>query len=161
MADLDRLLRENIKKLVPYSSARIEYKGDASVFLDANENPYNEPVNRYPDPLQTRLKEEIARIKHVSPSTVFTGNGSDEAIDLVIRAFCEPGLDNIVSIDPTYGMYSVCASVNNVEFRKVLLTPSFELDVDSLLSATDAHTKIIFLCSPRLLFIGLMRAVVS
>jgi histidinol-phosphate aminotransferase len=148
MIKLDRLLRENIKKLIPYSSARNEYKGEASVFLDANENPYNEPVNRYPDPLQTHLKKEIARIKQVAPSAIFLGNGSDEAIDLVIRAFCEPGRDNIVSIDPTYGMYSVCAGVNNVEFRKVLLTPSFELNGESLLSATDAQTKIIFLCSP-------------
>ena len=148
MAELDRLLRENIKKLIPYSSARNEYTGEASVFLDANENPFNEPVNRYPDPLQTHLKKEIARIKQVVPSSIFLGNGSDEAIDLVIRAFCEPRLDNIVSIDPTYGMYSVCANVNNVEFRKVLLTPSFGLDVESLLSATDAQTKIIFLCSP-------------
>lgn len=148
MAKLDRLLRENIKNLIPYSSARNEYTGEASVFLDANENPFNAPVNRYPDPLQTHLKKEIARIKQVDPSSVFLGNGSDEAIDLVIRAFCEPQQDNIVSIDPTYGMYSVCAHVNNVEFRKVLLTPSFELDVNTLLSATDAQTKIIFLCSP-------------
>jgi histidinol-phosphate aminotransferase len=148
MTKLDRLLRENIKKLIPYSSARSEYMGEASVFLDANENPYNEPVNRYPDPLQTHLKKEIARIKQVVPSSIFLGNGSDEAIDLVIRAFCEPRLDNIVSIDPTYGMYSVCANVNDVEFRKVLLAPSFELDVESLLAATDARTKIIFLCSP-------------
>jgi len=148
MANLDKLLRENIKKLIPYSSARNEYKGEASVFLDANENPYNEPVNRYPDPLQTQLKQEIARIKKVAPSSIFLGNGSDEAIDLVIRAFCEPGLDNIVSIDPTYGMYAVCAQVNNVEFRKVLLTSSYEPDVESLLAATDAHSKIIFLCSP-------------
>jgi histidinol-phosphate aminotransferase len=148
MINLDRLLRENIKKLIPYSSARNEYKGEASVFLDANENPFNEPVNRYPDPLQLYLKKEIARIKQVVPSSIFLGNGSDEAIDLVIRAFCEPKLDNIVSIDPTYGMYSVCADVNNVEFRKVLLTSSFELDVDALLKSTDARTKIIFLCSP-------------
>jgi histidinol-phosphate aminotransferase len=148
MAELDRLLRENIKKLIPYSSARNEYTGEASVFLDANENPFNEPVNRYPDPLQTHLKKEIARIKQVDPSSIFLGNGSDEAIDLVIRAFCEPRLDNIVSIDPTYGMYSVCATINNVEFRKVLLTPSFGLDEESLLSATDEQTKIIFLCSP-------------
>jgi len=148
MTELDKLLRDNIKRLIPYSSARNEFKGDASVFLDANENPYNEPINRYPDPLQTRLKMEIARIKQIAPSSIFIGNGSDEAIDLLIRAFCEPGLDNIVSIDPTYGMYSVCANINNIEFRKVLLTPSFELDVKSLLSATDAHTKIIFLCSP-------------
>jgi histidinol-phosphate aminotransferase len=148
MADLNQLLRENIRKLVPYSSARSEYKGEASVFLDANENPYNEPLNRYPDPLQVKLKDQITCIKHVAPASIFLGNGSDEAIDLVIRAFCEPQQDNIVSIDPTYGMYKVCADINNIEYRKVLLTPSFELDVESLLARTDDYTKIIFLCSP-------------
>ena len=148
MTDLNKLHRENIRTLIPYSSARNEYKGDASVFLDANENPYNEPVNRYPDPLQVQLKEQIARIKNVNPTTIFLGNGSDEAIDLVIRAFCEPGQDNIVAIDPTYGMYKVCADINHVEYRKVLLTPSFELDVESMLARTDNHSKIIFLCSP-------------
>ncbi|MBN1416575.1 MAG: histidinol-phosphate transaminase [Bacteroidales bacterium] len=148
MAELNKLLRDNIRKLIPYSSARSEYMGEASVLLDANENPYNEPVNRYPDPLQIRLKKQIARIKRTTPASVFLGNGSDEAIDLIIRAFCEPKQDNIVSIDPTYGMYKVCADINNIEYRKVLLRSSFEIDVESLLDSTDQHTKIIFLCSP-------------
>lgn len=148
MADINQLLRENIRKLIPYSSARNEYKGEAAVFLDANENPYNVPLNRYPDPLQVQLKEQIARIKKIETEKIFLGNGSDEAIDLVIRAFCEPRHDNIVAIDPTYGMYKVCADINNVEYRKVLLTPSFEPDLDALLKRTDAKTKIIFLCSP-------------
>jgi histidinol-phosphate aminotransferase len=148
MIPLENLLRENIKKLIPYSSARNEYKGDASVFLDANENPFNAPVNRYPDPLQVALKEQIAGIKKIDTGSIFLGNGSDEAIDLIIRAFCEPGRDNIVSIDPTYGMYKVCADINNVEFRKALLTDSFDLNVDALSAKTDQQTKIIFLCSP-------------
>jgi histidinol-phosphate aminotransferase len=148
MADLNQLLRDNIRKLIPYSSARNEYKGDASVFLDANENPYNEPVNRYPDPLQVQLKEQLTGIKNVAAERIFLGNGSDEAIDLVIRAFCEPLQDNIVAIDPTYGMYKVCADINNVEYRKVLLSPSFEPDIELLLERTDDKTKIIFLCSP-------------
>ena len=148
MTSINQLLRENIRRLVPYSSARSEYKGDAAVFLDANENPYNEPVNRYPDPLQIQLKEQIARIKNISPDSIFLGNGSDEAIDLIIRAFCEPRLDNIVAIDPTYGMYKVCADINNVEYRKVLLNSSFEPDVEALIKKTDDKTKIIFLCSP-------------
>ena len=148
MADLNQLLRDNIRKLIPYTSARNEYKGDAAVFLDANENPYNEPVNRYPDPLQIQLKEQIAHIKNVSPEMIFLGNGSDEAIDLIIRAFCEPRTDNIVAVDPTYGMYKVCADINDVEYRKVLLTPAFDPDVESLLEKADDNTKIIFLCSP-------------
>jgi histidinol-phosphate aminotransferase len=148
MINLNTLLRDNIRRLVPYSSARAEYKGDAAVFLDANENPYNAPVNRYPDPLQVNLKEKIATVKSIDPAGIFLGNGSDEAIDLLIRAFCEPGRDNIVSINPTYGMYKVCADINNVEFRRVLLTSSFELDATSLLDGTDDNTKLIFLCSP-------------
>jgi histidinol-phosphate aminotransferase len=148
MTDLNQLTRENIRKLVPYSSARDEYQGDATVLLDANENPFNEPLNRYPDPLQWRLKEQISNIKQVRPGNIFLGNGSDEAIDLVIRAFCEPGHNNIVSIDPTYGMYKVCADINHVEFRKVLLNSSFDLDVEALLSRTDEKTHLLFLCSP-------------
>ena len=116
MKTLQELTRPNIWKLKPYSSARDEYKGvTASVFLDANENPYNLPHNRYPDPMQWELKTELSKIKKVAPEHIFLGNGSDEAIDLVFRAFCEPGVDNVVAIDPTYGMYQVCADVNNVE----------------------------------------------
>ncbi|NDV83495.1 histidinol-phosphate transaminase [Bacteroides sp. 51] len=149
MKTLQELTRPNIWNLKPYSSARDEYKGfTASVFLDANENPYNSPNNRYPDPLQHDLKSELSRIKKVLPEQIFLGNGSDEAIDLVFRAFCEPAQDNVVAIDPTYGMYKVCADVNNVEYRKVLLDGSFQFSADKLLAATDEHTKLIFLCSP-------------
>ncbi|MDL2212767.1 histidinol-phosphate transaminase [Bacteroides sp. OttesenSCG-928-J23] len=149
MKSLQELTRPNIWNLKPYSSARDEYKGlSASVFLDANENPYNTPNNRYPDPLQWELKQELARLKKIEPEQIFLGNGSDEAIDLVFRAFCEPGVDNVVAIDPTYGMYQVCADVNNIEYRKVLLDEEFHLSADALLAATDAHTKLIFICSP-------------
>lgn len=149
MKTLQELTRPNIWNLKPYSSARDEYKGfTASVFLDANENPYNSPNNRYPDPLQCDLKTELSRIKGILPEQIFLGNGSDEAIDLVFRAFCEPGQDNVVAIDPTYGMYQVCADVNNVEYRKVLLDDSFQFSAEKLLAATDANTKLIFLCSP-------------
>lgn len=149
MKTLQELTRPNIWNLKPYSSARDEYKGfTASVFLDANENPYNSPNNRYPDPLQNDLKAELARIKKVQSDQIFLGNGSDEAIDLVFRAFCEPAQDNVVAIDPTYGMYKVCADVNNVEYRKVLLDDSFQFSADQLLAAADDNTKLIFLCSP-------------
>lgn len=149
MKPLNELTRPNIWNLKPYSSARDEYKGmSASVFLDANENPYNIPNNRYPDPLQLNLKKRIAQIKKVGVEHIFLGNGSDEAIDLVFRAFCQPRIDNVVSIDPTYGMYKVCADVNDVEYRKVLLDANFQLNADKLLEAVDANTKLIFLCSP-------------
>lgn len=118
------------------------------MFLDANENPYNMPHNRYPDPMQRELKVELEKIKKVRAEQIFLGNGSDEAIDLVFRAFCEPRIDNVVAIDPTYGMYQVCADVNDVEYRKVLLDDNFQFSADRLLAATDEHTKLIFLCSP-------------
>ena len=149
MKTLKELTRPNIWNLKPYSCARNEYDGvDASVFLDANENPYNNPINRYPDPLQKELKERIALYKGVSPEQIFLGNGSDEAIDLVFRAFCEPGVDNVVAIDPTYGMYQVAADINNVEYRKVLLDSNYQFSADRLLAATDVRTKMIFICSP-------------
>lgn len=149
MKTLQELTRPNIWKLKPYSSARDEYKGiAASVFLDANENPYNGPHNRYPDPLQCELKNELAKVKKVGADHIFLGNGSDEAVDLVFRAFCEPRIDNVVAIDPTYGMYQVCAEVNDVEYRKVLLDEQFCFSADKLLAAADEHTKVIFLCSP-------------
>lgn len=149
MRTLQELTRSNIWRLKPYSSARDEYNGAAaSVFLDANENPYNLPHNRYPDPMQRDLKSELSKIKKVPPAHIFLGNGSDEAIDLVFRAFCEPGVDNVVAIDPTYGMYQVCADVNNVEYRKVLLDEHFQFSADKLLAAADERTKLIFLCSP-------------
>lgn len=149
MKPLQELVRPNIWKLKPYSSARDEYNGaDASVFLDANENPYNNPNNRYPDPMQRELKSHLSRIKRVSAANIFLGNGSDEAIDLLFRAFCEPRIDNVVAIDPTYGMYQVCADVNDVEYRKVLLDEHFQFSADKLLAAADEHTKLMFLCSP-------------
>ncbi|MDR0427172.1 MAG: histidinol-phosphate transaminase [Dysgonamonadaceae bacterium] len=146
--NLEKLVRPNIWKLKPYSSARSEFKGEASVFLDANENPYNYPYNRYPDPLQWNLKEKIAKIKQVRPTQIMLGNGSDEPIDLIFRIFCEPQKDNVVAIDPTYGMYEVCAGINNVEYRKVFLNDDFSLNAEKLLKATDDNTKVIFLCSP-------------
>ncbi|WP_459190007.1 histidinol-phosphate transaminase [Parabacteroides sp. APC149_11_2_Y6] len=148
MKDLKELVRPNVWNMKPYSSARDEYHGSASVFLDANENPYNTPYNRYPDPMQWKLKERIAELKGVAVKSIFLGNGSDEPIDLVIRAFCEPAADRIVSIAPSYGMYEVAAEVNNVEFCKVELDKSFNLDTDRLLQAVDERTKVIYLCSP-------------
>lgn len=148
MRNINNIVRKNIRDLVPYSSAREEYSGKNAIFLDANENPFNFPLNRYPDPLQMELKEKIASVKNIRMEKIFLGNGSDEAIDLLIRVFCEPGVDNIVSISPTYGMYEVCADINNVEFRKVILTTDFQLDTEALLKAKDNNTKLIFLCSP-------------
>jgi len=146
--DIDRLLRRNIRNLKPYSSARDEFSGEAAVFLDANENPYNSPWNRYPDPHQRILKDKVGEIKNIPPQKIFLGNGSDEPIDLLFRAFCEPGKDNIVSINPTYGMYRVAADTNNIAVNQVALTSDFELDAGSVLAAVTAKTKIIFLCSP-------------
>ena len=149
MKPLEELTRKNIWSLAPYSSARNEYAGrEARVFLDANENPYNEPYNRYPDPLQLELKAQLSRVKGVPADCIFLGNGSDEAIDLPYRCFCEPGKDNVVAIEPTYGMYKVCADINDVEYRPVLLDEQYQITADRLLAATDAHTKIIWLCTP-------------
>ena len=148
MTDISKLVRNNIFNLKPYSCARSEFKGEASVFLDANENPMNAPYNRYPDPLQEEVKVKIAKIKNVRSSQIMLGVGSDEPIDLAIRIFCEPKEDNIVAIDPTYGMYKVCADINNVEYRKVLLNDDYTFDAERLLSAVDKNTKVIFLCSP-------------
>ncbi|QGY46614.1 histidinol-phosphate transaminase [Maribellus comscasis] len=146
--NLNKLLRKNIAELKPYSSARDEYAGEAMVFLDANENPFNEPYNRYPDPLQRELKQKISKIKNITPENIFLGNGSDEPIDLLIRAFCEPGTDNIITFNPTYGMYEVAAGINNVEVKKVSLTEDFEINVDAILETVNPDTKLIFLCSP-------------
>ena len=146
--DLKTWVRPNIWNLKPYSSARSEFKGEASVFLDANENPYNAPYNRYPDPLQWAVKEKISQLKGVPAEQIFLGVGSDEPIDLIYRAFCEPGIDNVVAIDPTYGMYQVCADINNVEYRKVSLDNEFNVDADAVLNAIDTHTKAVFVCSP-------------
>ncbi|MGN5954650.1 histidinol-phosphate transaminase [Sphingobacterium lactis] len=150
--DLNALLRDNIRNLVPYSSARDEFKGEASVFLDANENAFGSPLphdyNRYPDPLQHQVKHKLSKIKGVPSENMFLGNGSDEAIDILYRAFCTPKLDNVIIVPPTYGMYEVSANINDVQVRKVNLTPDFQLDLDGIADALDMHTKIIFICSP-------------
>lgn len=149
MKSLQELTRPNIWALKPYSSARDEYSGkEAHVFLDANENPYNGPYNRYPDPLQRELKSVIEKVKGVFAQCIFLGNGSDEAIDLVYRCFTEPGKDNVVAIEPTYGMYKVCADINGVEYRPVELEEGFQLNADKLLAACDENTKVIWICSP-------------
>jgi histidinol-phosphate aminotransferase len=149
MRTLQDLVRPNIWKLSPYSSARDEYSGhDAHVFLDANENPYNQPLNRYPDPLQREVKPLIAKHKGVREEQIFLGNGSDEAIDLVYRCFTCPGKDNVVAIEPTYGMYRVCADINDVEYRPVCLDEQFKMSANKMLAACDSDTKVIWICSP-------------
>ncbi|MBP7510153.1 MAG: aminotransferase class I/II-fold pyridoxal phosphate-dependent enzyme, partial [Prolixibacteraceae bacterium] len=148
MKDLKELLRPNILTLKPYSSARDEYSGTASVFLDANENPYDTGYNRYPDPYQNKVKVKISEIKKVPVENIFLGNGSDEPIDLLIRAFCRPGIDNIVAIEPSYGMYTVSAEINDIGINKVLLNDQFQIEADKILSAVSENTKLIFLCSP-------------
>ena len=145
---IESLVRANIAALQPYSTARDEYEGELGVFLDANESPFNNGYNRYPDPHQKMLKERLSEIKGVPSRNIFIGNGSDEAIDLVFRVFCEPRKDNVVAITPSYGMYKVAAAMNDVELREVPLRENFELPTDELLAATDEHTKAIFLCSP-------------
>jgi histidinol-phosphate aminotransferase len=149
---LENIVRKNIRDLVPYSSARSEFEGKAKVFLDANENSLGsvaqENFSRYPDPLQKELKQKIGEIKHIGTEHIFVGNGSDEAIDLLIRAFCNPSIDNILICPPTYGMYQVCADINDVAVKKVLLTPAFGLDIEAIKKDTDEHTKLIFICSP-------------
>ena len=149
MKPLQELCRENIWKLAPYSSARNEYAGhEAHIFLDANENPYNAPFNRYPDPLQLEVKKALSKIKGVPADQIFLGNGSDEAIDLPFRIFCRPGIDNVVAIEPTYGMYKVCADINDVEYRPVLLDENFQMSSEKILAACDENTKIVWICSP-------------
>ena len=149
MRTIKELVRPNIWSLAPYSSARNEYSGHvAHVFLDANENPFNGPYNRYPDPLQESLKERLSEVKNVPAENIFLGNGSDEAIDLVYRCFCEPKKDNVVAICPTYGMYEVCANINDVEYRNVMLDENYQITAEKLLAACDANTKAIWICSP-------------
>ncbi|ANH82119.1 histidinol-phosphate transaminase [Niabella ginsenosidivorans] len=157
--NLDNLVRETIKDLAPYSTARHEFSGEAKVMLDANENAAGSPVtldinerheqlNRYPDPIQLKLKERISNIKRIPVDHIFTGNGSDEAIDLLIRIFCEPGFDNIITLPPTYGMYSVAAAINNIKVKEVALDADFQLNIQGIADAIDDYTKIIFICSP-------------
>jgi histidinol-phosphate aminotransferase len=146
--EIANLVRPNIRKLVPYSSARSEFKGKAEIFLDANENPFETGLNRYPDPLQWKLKAAISKLKGVPVEQIFLGNGSDEAIDLVVRIFCEPRQDHILILPPTYGMYQVSADIADVGIRSVSLTSDFQPDVEAILAAADAHSKILFICSP-------------
>lgn len=152
MFDVEKLVRPNVKALTPYSSARDEFKGEASVFLDANENSLGSPLvkwyNRYPDPLQWKVKEKLATIKAVKPEQIFLGNGSDECIDLLYRAFCNPGKDNIIICPPTYGMYEVSANINDVEIRKAPLLDDYQLNLAHIEQLVDENTKIIWLCSP-------------
>lgn len=152
MFELNKILRPNIKNLTPYSSARDEFKGEASVYLDANENAFGSPLgtnyNRYPDPLQYAVKKRLSEIKGVPPRNIFLGNGSDEAIDILYRSFCNPGVDNVIIVPPTYGMYEVSANINDVALRRVPLTEDYQLDVDAIAEAIDGHTKIIWICSP-------------
>jgi histidinol-phosphate aminotransferase len=152
MFDLNKLLRENIRQLVPYSSARDDFKGEAQIFLDANENSLGSPLtkwyNRYPDPHQWKVKEALAKIKGVAPAHIFLGNGSDECIDLLYRAFCVPGKDNVIINPPTYGMYAVSANINDVEVRRAVLLDDFQLDLVHLERLVDERTKIIWICSP-------------
>jgi len=149
---IEQLVRPNILSLKPYSSARDEYQGEASVFLDANENSFGSPLpqtfNRYPDPLQLELKNKISAIKGLPAQNIFLGNGSDEAIDVLFRIFCEPQQDNVIICPPTYGMYEVSANINNISIKSIPLLPSFDLDVEAILEAQDAHSKLLFLCSP-------------
>ncbi len=161
--DLNNLIRDNIKNLQPYSSARTEYSGEGSIFLDANENSYGSPLdnssssieegqkgrfNRYPDPLQWELKKALSKIKGVPAQNIFIGNGSDEVIDLAIRIFCEPAKSNVITCPPTYGMYKVCANINDVAVKEINLTTDFQLDVERILESIDSNTRLLFLCSP-------------
>src|SRR6195952_1741121 len=152
MFSLDKILRNNIKNLTPYSSARDEFQGEASVYLDANENAFGSPLeqqfNRYPDPLQYNVKKRLSEIKGLPVRNIFLGNGSDEAIDILFRCFCNPGVDNVILVPPTYGIYQVSANINDVETRKVSLTEEFQLNLDGIAEAIDEHTKLIFICSP-------------
>lgn len=141
-------VRPNIRNLQPYASARDEFEGVAEIYLDANENPFDTAFNRYPDPHQRQLKDKLGKFKRVNPEQIFLGNGSDEAIDLIIRVFCEPGQDNILVMDPTYGMYGVAAAINHITVRKVPLSAEFQLNAENVLNAATDTSKIIFICSP-------------
>jgi histidinol-phosphate aminotransferase len=150
--NLDNLVRENIKRLTPYSSARKEYSGAAQIFLDANENSFGSPLaenyNRYPDPLQTQIKNKVAGWNNIKPEHIFVGNGSDEAIDLLFRIFCRPQIDTVMICPPTYGMYEVSAGINDVEIKRVNLTADFQLNVEAIKQTIDEKTKLLFICSP-------------
>jgi len=150
--NINKLVRENVKKVKPYSSARDEFSGEAKVFLDANENSLGSPLtkwyNRYPDPHQQKLKAEISKIKNIETANIFLGNGSDECIDLLYRCFCDPGKDNVIICPPTYGMYEVSGAINDVEIRRAELLPDFQLNLELVENLIDTRTKIIWICSP-------------
>ncbi len=146
--NIDALIRPNIVALKPYSSARHEFTGHGEIFLDANENPYDTDVNRYPDPLQQELKQVISELKNIPVDQIFLGNGSDEAIDLILRIFCNPGQDEIMVLPPTYGMYQVSADIADVKVKKVRLTEDFQPDLESIRQSMGENTKVLFLCSP-------------
>jgi histidinol-phosphate aminotransferase len=146
--DLENIVRENIKKLTAYSSAREDFTGKAQIFLDANESPFENGINRYPDPFQKALKQKLSNIKGIDPGKIFIGNGSDEVLDIAFRSFCEPGKDNMIICPPTYGMYKVLADINNVETKEVLLNRDFTLNTKGVIRAADANTKMVILCSP-------------
>ena len=152
MFDINNIIRQNIKILKPYSSARDEFQGEASVYLDANENSFGSPLeqsyNRYPDPLQFEVKKRLSEIKGVPPRHIFLGNGSDEAIDILFRSFCNPGVDNVILVPPTYGMYEVSANINDIAIKRVPLTEDFQLNLEGIAEAIDDKTKLIFICSP-------------
>jgi histidinol-phosphate aminotransferase len=152
MFNINNILRENIKNLTPYSSARDEFQGEASVYLDANENAFGSPLedqyNRYPDPLQYNVKKRLSEIKGLPVRNIFLGNGSDEAIDILFRSFCNPGFDNVILVPPTYGMYEVSANINDIQTKKVSLTEEFQLNLEGIAEAIDKNTKLIFICSP-------------
>jgi histidinol-phosphate aminotransferase len=145
---LQQLVRPNILALEPYTCARNEYSGEARAWLDANENSMISGLNRYPDPLQIEVKKQLAKVRNVAVENIFLGVGSDECIDITYRTFCRPGIDNVVAIEPTYGMYSVCAAINDVEYRRVALRPDFSIDEEALFAAVDANTKVLWICSP-------------
>jgi histidinol-phosphate aminotransferase len=148
MIDLNELVRENVKKLIPYSCARDEFKGKTGIFMDANENPYGN-LNRYPDPYQKELKTAISKLKGIEEDKIFLGNGSDEIIDLCFRVFCNPGIDKVLTFTPTYGMYQVSASINDIEVVKIPLTDSFQIDLEKAVTLfSDKNLKLIFICSP-------------
>lgn len=152
MFSINNIIRKNIANLTPYSSARDEFQGEASVYLDANENAFGSPLeqqyNRYPDPLQYKVKKRLSEIKGVPPRNIFLGNGSDEAIDILFRSFCNPGVDNVILVPPTYGMYEVSANINDIQIKKVKLTEEYQLNLEGIAEAIDEHTKMIFICSP-------------
>jgi histidinol-phosphate aminotransferase len=152
MFSINNIIRKNIANLTPYSSARDEFQGEASVYLDANENAFGSPLeqqyNRYPDPLQYKVKKRLSEIKGVPPRNIFLGNGSDEAIDILFRSFCNPGVDNVILVPPTYGMYEVSANINDIQIKKVKLTEEYQLNLEGIAEAIDEHTKMIFVCSP-------------